>query len=655
MGEVSPRAATQRVKMDLVGVDTGGTFTDVVCLRQGTLERLKVPTTRPDPAPGVVNGLRDLPLRPGFELTHGTTVGTNAFLERRGARTALVTTRGFRDLLILGRGQRPDLYALHPVRPEPLVARELCFELDERLAADGQVLRGLSDAECHALAAELARLGVESVAVCLLFSYVNAVHEEQAARILRGHGLRVSASSEVAPEFREYERASTTVLNAYLQPLLEGYFGRLGEHVRERGGRAFWIVHSAGAVVSAGEAAERAVGAVLSGPAAGAQGAFAVARAAGRRRIMTLDMGGTSTDVALCPGEVPYSSLGMLEGLPVRQLMIDLHTVGAGGGSLAWLDEGGALRVGPASAGSDPGPAAYGRGERPTITDAHVVLGHLPEQLAGGAVRLQPERARAAVSGLGLEGTLEEAAWAILDVGTTHMERALRVISVERGWDPRQFTLVPFGGAGPLLACVLAERLSIPEVLVSAHPGVLCALGAVLSPRLREFARTRLGELGGLNLEQDFAALEREARAVLPRARLERWVDLRYRGQGAELTLPARGELAAAFHRAHGRRFGYAREDFAIEVVAVRVRARERRPQLAASPPPEGPPGVGKPAPIWWAGSVSEWRRYDRATLVLGQELPGPAVVDQYDSTTLIPPGWRAGVDAQANLLLRRA
>ncbi len=636
--------------MDLVGVDTGGTFTDVVFLRDGALERLKVPTTRPDPAPGVVRGLAHLPLRPGFELTHGTTVGTNAFLERRGARTALVTTQGFADLLVLGRGQRPDLYALHPVRPAPLVAREDCFELDERLGADGSVLRALGDEECRAVARELLRRDIESVALCLLFSYLNPVHEEQAARILRGHGLRVSVSSEVAPEFREYERASTTVLNAYLQPLLEGYFGRLGEHVRERQGRSFWIVHSAGAVVSAEEAAQRAVGAVLSGPAAGVQGAVAVARAAGRRRIMTLDMGGTSTDVALCPGEVPYCSLGMLEGLPVRQLMIDLHTVGAGGGSLAWLDDGGALRVGPASAGSDPGPAAYGRGERPTVTDAHVVLGHLPTSLAGGAVTLDAKRARQAVASLG--GELEQTAWAILDVAATHMERALRVISVERGWDPRHFTLVPFGGAGPLLACVLAERLHIPEVLVTAHPGVLCALGAVLSPRLREFARTRLGLLGELATEEDFALLEAEARQVLPRARCERWIDLRYRGQGAELTLPVKGDLAAAFHRTHRQRFGYAREDFAVEVVTLRVRARERRPQVTAPTPPEGAPGSGQPASLWWAGSHREWLRYDRETLVLGQEIVGPAVVDQYDSTTLIPAGWTARVDGQANLVL---
>lgn len=634
--------------MDLVGVDTGGTFTDVVFLRDGALERLKVPTTRPDPAPGVVRGLVDLPLRPGFELTHGTTVGTNAFLERRGARTALVTTQGFADLLILGRGQRPDLYALHPVRPAPLVAPEDCFELDERLAADGSVLRALRAEECRVLAGELVQREIESVALCLLFSYLNPVHEEQAARILRGHGLRVSVSSEVAPEFREYERASTTVLNAYLQPLLEGYFGRLGEHVKERQGRSFWIVHSAGAVVSAEEASQRAVGAVLSGPAAGVQGAVAVARAAGRRRIMTLDMGGTSTDVALCPGEVPYCSLGMLDGLPVRQLMIDLHTVGAGGGSLAWLDDGGALRVGPASAGSEPGPAAYGRGELPTVTDAHVVLGHLPTSLAGGAVTLQPARARAAVATLG--EPLEETAWAILEVAATHMERALRVISVERGWDPRHFTLVPFGGAGPLLACVLAERLHIPEVLVTAHPGVLCALGAVLSPRLREFAHTRLGLLED---PRDYAGLEQEARAVLPRARLERWVDLRYRGQGAELTLPDKGELASAFHRAHRQRFGYAREDFAIEVVTLRVRAREQRPQVSPPTPPSGAPGSGKPASVWWAGSRAEWLRYDRDALVLDQEVPGPAVVDQYDSTTLIPVGWTARVDRQANLVIR--
>lgn len=603
----------------------------------GSIRVLKVPTSRPSPAPGVLAGLSRLAPPAPFEVAHGTTTGTNAFLERKGSRTALVTTRGFRDLLLLGRGTRPELYALEPRRPEPLVPRGLCFELDERVAADGSVLRPLQEPEVENLAEQLVSLEVEAVGVCLLFSYRNAAHEQKVGEILARKGLEVSLSSVVSPEYREYERASTTVLNAYLQTIMARYLARLEESLE---GSRLWVVHSAGAVMTAAEAAERSCAVVLSGPAAGVRGAFHVASEAGFTQLITLDMGGTSTDVSLCPGEIAYVSSGELDGLPVRQPMIDVVTVGAGGGSIARLDEAGSLCVGPESAGSDPGPAAYGKGSKATVTDAHVVLGRLPSALAGGEVTLDVERARRAVQELAgaMNCSLEEAARGILAVASAHMERALRVISVERGHDPRNFTLLPFGGAGPLHAAELAEKLGIPRVLVPPTPGVLSALGAVVAPWMREFSRTVLKPLESLS-RADYAELESLAPAE--GVRLERLADLRYQGQGFELTVPVprRGSLRRAFDRAHKRRFGYCRPDFPVEVVTLRLRAvRTRAPST--------------PAPALPEVTRAEGSVLDRARLGLDFEGRGPLIITQYDTTTLVPEGWRVRVDGRGNLLL---
>lgn len=638
----------------LVGVDTGGTFTDLVTLEEGRLRVGKVLTTWPNPAQGVLAGLARMRLQ-RFEMAHGTTVATNAFLERRGARTALVTNRGFRDLLLLGRGTRPDLYALHPRRPEPLVPRELCFEVAGRLAADGTEVEPLDPGELEGLPGRLRERGVETVAVCLLFSFANPAHEREVGRRLGEAGLAVSLSCEISPEYREYERASTTALNAWLQPVMAGYLGDLERETAAAGGRRLWVVHSAGAVLTAAEAGQRAVATVLSGPAAGVHGAFEVARRAGFDRLLTLDMGGTSTDVSLCPGRVAYLSEGDLEGTPVRQLMVDIHTVGAGGGSLARLDAGGVLRVGPESAGSRPGPAAYGRGDRPTVTDAHLVLGRLPAALLGGEMPLDRERARAALATL---GPPEEAAAGVLAVAGAHMERALRVISVERGHDPRDFTLVPFGGAGPLHAAELAAALGLARVLVPARPGVLSALGSLVAPWMREFASTVLRPLDEAgDLEGRYAALEEEARRQMgPRLSFQRLADLRYRGQGHELTVPAsRRGFAEAFHAAHRRRFGYRREDFPVDLVTLRLRASSRRPRPRFEPLEEGPAQaapVAATAPLWHDGGWCEARHHLREQLRPGHLLEGPALVLQYDCTTVLPPGWRGHVDRWGNLVL---
>ncbi len=615
-----------------MGVDTGGTFTDLVLFQDGRLHLAKVSTTRPSAAPGVLRGLEKLGPRAPFELALGTTVGTNAFLERRGARTALITTAGFADLLELGRGTRPDLYALVPRKAEPLTRHTL--EVHERVAANGEVLEPLR------LPEEFPLEGIESVAVCLLFSFLRPEHELAVAEALPG--LPVSLSHQVCGEMREYERASTTVLNAYLQPVLGRYLEELDRELARRGCRKFFVVHSAGAVMSAAEASQRAVAAVLSGPAAGVHGAFEVARQAGFPAIVTLDMGGTSTDVSLCPGEVAYTAEGELEQLPVRQLMIDVHTVGAGGGSLAWLDDGGVLRVGPESAGSDPGPAAYGRGERATVTDALLVLERMPSVLAGGEITVDPARSRQALERLGL-GEAREAARHVLAVAEAHMERALRVISLERGFDPARFTLVPFGGAGPLFACSLAEKLGMPRVLVPLYPGVLSALGALVAPWMREFAVSRQQLWGPETFDACqplFAELEERARVAMgSRLRFQRFADLRYRGQGFELTVPFTPDLRTAFERRHKRRYGYARPDYTLELVTLRLRARRPRPRprFSAAPVQERP---------------LQGMRFERARLQPGDCFAGPARIEQLDCTTYLADGWKARVDAHQNLIL---
>ncbi|MCA9797274.1 MAG: hydantoinase/oxoprolinase family protein, partial [Candidatus Eremiobacteraeota bacterium] len=423
-------------------------------------------------------------------------------------------------------------------------------------------------------------------------------------------------------------------LAAYLQPLMAGYLVRLEEQLAGRGSRRFWVVHSAGAVMTAAEASQAPNAVVLSGPAAGVRGAFTVASACGHTQLLTLDMGGTSTDVSLCPGRVATVTWSSLEDVPVRQPMIDIHTVGAGGGSIAWLDAGGALQVGPESAGSDPGPAAYGRGHRPTVTDAHLVLGRLPTELAGG-VKLDKERARQALASLAepLGCSPEEAAAGVLRVAATHMERALRVISIERGFDPRGFTLVPFGGAGPLQACELAERLGVKTVLLAPSPGVLSALGAAVAPWLREFSRTVLGA----EIEPIEAQLRDEARQQMGQVELDSLVDLRYRGQGSELTLPLGEQLEERFHQAHQQRYGYHRSATPVERVTLRVRASQPRPVPNFEPPTEPARQLGTQS-VWHDGQELDCRLFERG--LFNQPEPGPAVILQYDTTTFVPPGW---------------
>lgn len=659
--------------MRIVGVDTGGTFTDFVLYAGGRMRVHKVLSTPADPARAILQGLADLGIDHDVDVVvHGSTVATNAVLEHTGARTGLITTAGFRDVLEIGRQNRPKLYDLRQRKPPPLVPRELRLEVTERLDERGGVLVPLDEASVRAAIDRLRAAGVESVAVSLLFSFANPEHERVVADAAERAGFFVSASHVVLPEFREYERTSTVVLNAYVGPLMSRYLARLEQSLS--GHTTLRVMQSNGGTISATTAGREAARTLLSGPAAGVVGAAFVAGASGFHKVISFDMGGTSTDVSLIDGAPTQTTEGKIGPYSMRLPMLDIHTVGAGGGSIAWFDAGGALRVGPRSAGADPGPAAYGRGgTSPTVSDANVVLGRLvPDAFLGGTMRLDGERARDVVAQVAqrLGSSLEAAALGIVQIANANMEGAIRVISVERGYDPRDFTLVAFGGAGPLHACELAERLRIPRVLVPTTPGVLSALGMLATDIVKDYTQTVMLRPDGPLHEIELAFTELEARAQAELAaegigrdamRLERLLDLRYVGQSYELTVPFFGDVAAtvaAFHEAHERRYGYADPEEPVEVVNLRLRAVGTIPkpalERADDPGPWSPEPVEELLVVFGRGGEPvqyPTPRYERAALGPGAVVRGPAVVTQYDTTTVLPPGWTARVDPVGNLI----
>jgi N-methylhydantoinase A len=657
----------------LLGVDVGGTFTDFLIASESGYRIHKMLSTPDDPSRAVIEGVEHLGETPDLVL-HGSTVATNAVLERRGARTALVATEGMRDLLVIGRQARPDIYDLEPETPEPLVARDLSFELSAKLHPDGSVEREAEPEEVARLIQQARDGGAEALAVSLLYAYANPQFEQLFAELLEGaagDGLYLSISSQVSPEYREVERTATTVLNAYVGPVMSRYLQRLEAGLAERGAGPLRVLQSDGGAASADGASRLPVATLFSGPAAGVNGAFALAKRAGFDRILTFDMGGTSTDVALCDGALPLRAEIEIDGFHARTPVVDVHTVGAGGGSIARIDAGGALRVGPQSAGADPGPACYGTGRDFTVTDAQAVLGRLSGGLLGGAMSLDVRRSRRAASGIvhAFEGDPQAASQAVIDVATANMEHALRVVSVQRGFDPREFTLVAFGGAGPLHACALADALELPNVLVPPMPGVLAALGAVRSDLTATRVRSVL-----LPLDTDSAASLAQAlgeagegalaRLDVPDAALSHALDLRYAGQSYELTIELdhadalETELPrarAAFDALHEARYAHHDPDAPVEVVNVRVTARvagadiDPRPQFGADA------AETTTGDVRFGGERLEARFIDRAGLTPGDRIEAPAVVTQLDSTTLVPPGWTATVDDRGNLLLERS
>jgi N-methylhydantoinase A len=657
-----------------IAIDTGGTFTDCVYRVGGRVEVLKLPSTPEDPGRAILAAIAQIAERVGarsVEIRHGTTVGTNALLERKGARVAFVTTEGFEDTLTLARQARPSLYDWTEHRPAPLADADCCFGVAERVSAGGTVLRAPSEAALRDLRRKVRACGAESIAVSLLFSFAHPEHERVVGEALADLGLPVSLSHKILPEFREYERAATVTLNAYLAPKMASYLGGL-----ERGlalvpaGRdaRLSIMQSSGGILSARAAAAEPVRTILSGPAGGVMGARSVAGAAKVERLLSFDMGGTSTDVALLDAarELPTSTEGEVAGLPVSVPMLDIHTAGAGGGSLAWMDTAGALQAGPQSAGADPGPACYGRGEGATVTDANLLLGRLHEEhFLGGAMRLDAARARRALAGLSGAGfaSTEVLAEGVIRVANVRMESALRRVSVERGLDPRGFALLAFGGAGPLHACALAAALGMKMVVIPAAPGALSALGILDADLRREISRTVMLEPASAKIAAAFRVLEAEARAAFAaegvRPRLTRVADLRYQGQGFELRVPWSAHAVDQFHRLHAQQYGYADRTRTVEVVTLRVQA------VAHTVSPRGARvkmtrGDGRQARLG-AHRVFEdgkWRQaalYDRAKLRPGDRIAGPAVVTELSATTYVAVGWSAHVDEQTNLILEPA
>ncbi|PID86609.1 MAG: 5-oxoprolinase [Chloroflexi bacterium] len=670
-----------------LGIDTGGTFTDFVWLDEnGRFHIHKQLSTPDDPSRAILTGVQLHQIPETSEVIHGTTVATNALLQRRGVRTALITTKGFADVLAIGRQNRPDLYALVPQKPAPLIPKKWRFEIPERVTAQGDILTPLKPADLHPILAQIAADNIESVAVCLLFSYLHPEHEQlikEAIHHATGstqHPLHTSLSSEILPEYREYERTATTVINAYVAPLMSRYLARLADGLKPR---RLAIMQSNGGIISAQTAGDQAARTALSGPAGGVVGARYIAQLAGFDNIITFDMGGTSTDVALCPGQLPTTAEGEIANLPLRLPIIDIHTVGAGGGSIAYLDAGGALHSGPESAGADPGPVCYTMSTQaavgqPTTTDAHLVLGRLDaDNFLGGDMKLNLPAANKALAQLAEKmgvATAEMAAWGVIQVANANMERAIRKISVERGYDPRRFTLVPFGGAGPLHACELAANLQIPRILIPAVPGVLSALGMLAAAPTKDYSRTVLQKIDDLSftisdwLHEKTEALAERALGEMAAegygkeaVDLKFSLDMRYLGQSHELKVPftweTAAQLEAAFHTAHNSRYGYQQLEAGIEVVNVRVTA-----VAPVTPPPitkqprthtsAETACIGEKA-VWFNQQPYPTKLYRRDKLQPGHKFTGPAIVFQYDTTIVIPMGWKTAVDEYGNLLLR--
>ncbi|MBW2090493.1 MAG: hydantoinase/oxoprolinase family protein [Deltaproteobacteria bacterium] len=655
--------------MKLIGVDTGGTFTDLVLMdEQGRVRVHKAPSTPDNPSRAVWDGLAGLVGESGMSLqvVHGSTVATNAILERKGARTALITTAGFEDVLEIGRQNRPGLYDLEGKRPRPLVDRDLRLGLNERILFDGRVEQAAGPDEISDLLSSVKAAGAQSLAVCLLHAYANPVHENMVREQARTLGLPVSVSHRVLNEFREYERTSTTVVNAYVAPLMARYLEKLEQRL---GPKRLRIMQSNGGSVSVSAVKEKPVRTVLSGPAGGVCGAGIVAGTAGLERFISFDMGGTSTDVSLYDRGVQITTESFIGGCPVKVPMIRIHTVGAGGGSIARADAGGALAVGPQSAGADPGPVCYGRGEEITVTDANLFLGRLdPNHFLGGRMRIHADRVGGFMDDLArkLKLSAERTAEGVVQVVNAAMEKALRVISVERGYDPREFTMVSFGGGGGLHACELARSLGLPRVLVPPNPGVLSALGMVLSDVVIDSSRTVMipTESTGIDLiEERFSPLVSDNLAEMESEGFARedvltelFLDMRYQGQSYEITVPFTNDFAEQFHRFHHRLYGTMNLERPTEIVTLRVRLTGLRPKpdllKARGAGKEIHAAVMGRKPVLANGEWSKAVLFDRALLEPGHKFHGPSLIMEFSSTTYVPEGFRFEVDPMLNLIL---
>ncbi len=653
-----------------IGIDTGGTFTDFVFYRDGKISILKLPSTPKNPADAIIRGLKSLASESDSAfIVHGTTVATNALLERKGGRIALLTTRGFEDVLHIGRQTRRNLYRLSGESRMPLLPRRLCFGIHERVAAGGKIQAKAKSAEIDDIIRRLRRQKVEAVAVSFIHAYANPKNEALVLEALEGAGLLATASSLILPEHREYERTAVTAVNAYLMPVISRYLDSLEPQLANADLR---IMQSNEGYISPAIAAREPVRTALSGPAGGVVAAFRMGRAAGYPHIISFDMGGTSTDVSLVPGRIQRSQQAQIGEFPIRLPMIDIHTVGAGGGSIAHVDSGGALRVGPHSAGAEPGPACYGRGDLPTVTDANLVLGRLvPEFFLGGDMKLHPERSRAVIGRLArrIGKSMTETASGIVAIANANMEKAIRVISIERGIDPRSFALFSFGGAGGMHAAEIASHLGIATIIVPQNAGVLSAAGLLLADSVKDYSQSLLRLVSNLEegeLELRFQSLaqtgikDMQEEGYPPgRISLHPMLDLRYLGQSYEITLPYRNtaSLVDDFHRAHQRIYTYRQFHQPVEIVNLRVKVlgKSRKIRLPKSPLEAGDPrnALIREQELIFRLRPVQARVFDRSLLKPGNCISGPALIADRESTTMLPPGFSLSVDEYRNLIMQ--
>jgi len=653
-----------------IGVDTGGTFTDFVFFDNGQIDILKIPSTPSDPSKAILEGLRSK-LDGGNDLfvIHGTTVATNALLERKGGRIGLVTTRGYEDILFIGRQTRKKLYDLQGEEKYPLLPRSHCFGITERTSAKGKIEQAVSLEKLNALIKKIRSKKFDAVAVSFINSYANPKNEQIVKKSLKKAGIQVCISSEILPEYREYERTVVTAVNTYLIPVMARYLQQLEAHLSSNELR---IMQSNEGYISAKTARSEPIRTSLSGPAGGVVASSHLGRAIDVKTLITFDMGGTSTDVSLLDGEIKRTSEGHIGDFPVRLPIIDIHTVGAGGGSIAYLDKGGSLRVGPRSAGADPGPACYGKGLLPTVTDANLVLGRIsPRFFLGGHMTLYPEKSKKAIGNLAnkINKTLLETAEGIVAIANANMEKAIRVISIERGHDPRDFNLISFGGAGGIHAAEMSRHLGIPRVIVPKNAGVFSALGFLLADSIKDQLRSILRpepHVSDNKLETSFSALAthcsddmKDEGFSAENIHIRRYLELRYTGQSYEITVPygPRTVWKDSFHQTHDRLYSYHHKDRDIEIVNIRTTAIGTGQKIVLKKHPfrslDASSAVLHYQSICFEGKKTRAPVYDRSLLLSGNELSGPALIADYESTAFVPPSFSASVDEFLNIILK--
>ncbi len=652
-----------------IGVDTGGTFTDFAIYIDGKIEINKIPSTPKNPSLAILEGIEEFLRRNiGLLVIHGTTVATNSLLERKGGRIALLTTKGFEDILFIGRQVRRDLYSLRGEKRVPLLPRDSCFGLNERTSSSGKVKKEVTIQELKEIIKKIKKLKIEAIAISLINSYANPSNEKIIRKELKNEKFLVSLSSDILPEYREYERTATTAVNAYLMPVVNRYLTNLEQKMEKAELR---VMQSNEGYISPIRAKSEPIRTALSGPAGGVVGGFFLAQEAGFKNIITFDMGGTSCDVSLIDGKIRRTSENKIGDFPIRLPIIDIHSVGAGGGSIAYTDRGGSLRVGPQSAGADPGPACYGQGNFPTVTDANLLLGRLvPEFFLGGEMKILPEKSCAVLENLAkkIHKTPMETAAGIIKIANANMEKAIRVISIERGFDPRAFSLFSFGGAGGMHAAEIASHLQIARIIVPKNAGVLSALGLLLADSIKDYSQSILNtaqkttkdELDSLfnNLHKKSLKEMKEEGFTQERVKILPFLDLRYLGQSYEITIPYRNNFVSDFHKAHQKIYSYHHPQRAVEIVNIRVKAvgLSKKINLKRLPKGDAKPqrALLKKQNLYYEGKKYLAPVFKRSLLLPGDKVSGPALVVDRESTTFLPASFNLEVDGFLNLIIQK-